>query len=218
MIFIGPSLRAGDSPAALGMMDVRPPIRRGDIDVLSPDVRTVAIVDGVFFSEDSVSAREILSALRRGVHILGSSSMGALRAAELAPYGMEGIGEVYRMYADGEITSDGEVALTFNPETGLATSEPLVNVRNMLRLAINYGVIDVDSANSLLQVARQIYFVDLSYEMVIRRAREIVPCEILERISSFIKEHRIASDLKRSDALQTIARLEEIASSGEFHV
>ena len=42
--------------------------------------------------------REILAAVRKGVRVVGASSMGALRAAEMDTLGMTGIGEVYRMY------------------------------------------------------------------------------------------------------------------------
>ena len=39
------------------------------------------------------------------------ASLGALRAAELDRFGMEGVGEIYAHYRDGRLTSDAEVAL-----------------------------------------------------------------------------------------------------------
>jgi hypothetical protein len=43
--------------------------------------------------------------------IVGASSMGALRAAELDSMGMVGIGTVYQYYRDGIIESDDDVAI-----------------------------------------------------------------------------------------------------------
>ena len=50
-------------------------------------------------------------ALSEGVHVLSAASMGALRAVEIAPFGMVGIGAVYRAYAEGRLTNDADVAL-----------------------------------------------------------------------------------------------------------
>ena len=36
---------------------------------------------------------------------------GAVRAAELDRYGMEGVGEIYASYRDGWLTADADVAL-----------------------------------------------------------------------------------------------------------
>ena len=41
--------------------------------------------------------------------------MGALRAAELHPFGMVGIGQVYEWYRDGTIDADDEVAVAHGP-------------------------------------------------------------------------------------------------------
>ncbi|MGV9708646.1 TfuA-like protein [Streptomyces sp. NPDC003483] len=37
-----------------------------------------------------------------GVKAIGAASIGALRAAELAPFGMFGVGRIYTAYARGE--------------------------------------------------------------------------------------------------------------------
>ena len=55
----------------------------------------ILIVDGEFGQSLSVWHKEILHALHRGIRVVGASSMGALRAAELDRFGMEGVGEIY---------------------------------------------------------------------------------------------------------------------------
>src|SRR5471032_2204112 len=93
LAFVGPSLAGLHLPELFpDHVDIRPPIRRGDMEALPPAVTDVLIIDGVFHSTLAVSAREILGALRRGIRVYGSSSMGALRAAELHTYGMIGVG------------------------------------------------------------------------------------------------------------------------------
>ena len=56
----------------------------------------IGLVDGYFGGAAAVWHKEILYALSLGVRVLGASSMGALRAAECAAYGMEPVGEIAR--------------------------------------------------------------------------------------------------------------------------
>ena len=76
-----------------------------------PATRAIALVDGVFESVPSVWHHELLDALDAGVAVFGGASMGALRAAELAPHGMVGVGGVLGWYRDGLVRGDDEVAL-----------------------------------------------------------------------------------------------------------
>jgi len=107
-----------------------PPIRREDlISAIALKPKVIGIIDGLFFQNAAVGHREILSALRAGIRVIGASSMGALRAAELESFGMEGIGEVFSRYRTGSIESDDEVALICDPVSDIALSEALVNIR-----------------------------------------------------------------------------------------
>ena len=51
----------------------------------------------------------VLELLAAGVRVLGAASLGAIRAAELAPCGMEGVGLVYALYAAGLVRRDDAV-------------------------------------------------------------------------------------------------------------
>ena len=59
-------------------------------------VQTIAIIDGYFDRVPAVWHKEILWALNMGIRVIGAASMGAIRAAELAPFGMEGVGRILR--------------------------------------------------------------------------------------------------------------------------
>ena len=52
---------------------------------------------------------EVVAALRDGARVLGAASMGAIRAAECWPAGMQGVGAVYSLYRLGVISDDDEV-------------------------------------------------------------------------------------------------------------
>ena len=71
--------------------DVRPPVKRGDLDRLS-DGSVVAIIDGEITPETAVPIDEIRRALRRGIKISGAASVGALRAYETRARGHGGAG------------------------------------------------------------------------------------------------------------------------------
>jgi hypothetical protein len=161
VVFAGPTLPAGQVRALLPGATVLPPVRHGDLlglDLAAGD--RVLIIDGVFWQTASVRHREILHLLRRGVTVAGSSSMGALRAAELHRYGMRGVGEIFRLYRDGTVEGDDEVAVVHGTaEDGYrAYSDPLVSIRIALRDAAAAGIITSADAAAMLELARAMPF------------------------------------------------------------
>ena len=118
VVFTGPRLSVEKAKAILPGAEYRPPIVRGDLNSLPAGTKVVGIIDGVFFSESAIAHKEIIAVMKKGVQVYGSSSMGALRAAELAEFGMIGVGRVYECYRSGRIVKDDEVAVTFSPVTG----------------------------------------------------------------------------------------------------
>ena len=208
VVFLGPSL---DRQAALAILsaDYRPPAARGDVTrAVSDGARIIGLIDGVFFQESSVGHREILAALKSGVRVVGASSMGALRAAELHTLGMEGIGEVYRMYRDGVLVSDDEVAIAFDPESGIALSEPLVNIRATLARAEEEGVIDRGTGDILLSAASSLYYPDRTYPRLVRESKGSADPEALVRFARWVEKGAV--DLKRMDAIWALGRIREI--------
>jgi len=84
-----------DRAAAILDADYYPPARKGDVyRIISSGVKTIILIDGVFHSAPSVWQRELLDAMEEGIQVLGASSMGALRAAELHQFGMVGFGVI----------------------------------------------------------------------------------------------------------------------------
>ena len=60
------------------------------------------IIDGLFDQQLAVWHKEILWALAQGVRVYGAASMGALRAAELAAFGMVGVGAIFQAFSQGD--------------------------------------------------------------------------------------------------------------------
>jgi hypothetical protein len=208
VVFLGPSLDRREALAILSA-DYRPPAARGDItSAVAEGARIIGLIDGVFFQESSVGHREILAALKGGVRVVGASSMGALRAAELHTLGMEGVGEVYRMYRDGVLVSDDEVALAFDPETFTALSEPLVNIRATLARAEEEGVVDQRTGDTLLSEASSLYYPNRTYTRIVREAKGSVDPEALDRFARWVGEGAV--DMKRRDAVEALVRIREI--------
>lgn len=209
IVFLGPSLEKGAAEAILAAV-YRPPAKRGDLlRAVEDGAAVIGLIDGVFHQESAVAHREILAAIKRGVRVVGSSSMGAIRAAEMDTLGMTGIGDVYRMYKSGELISDDEVALVFDPESGLSLSEPLVNIRFTLREAERQGIVTGADHAALLAAARSVFYPQRTYAKITAAAGDTVSPETRERFLSFAKLHAV--DRKREDAIEALRYIADIS-------
>jgi hypothetical protein len=162
LVYVGPTLAADEVRRRLPDATVLPPAAVGDIlrATRMRGVRRIALIDGYFERMAAVWHKEILVALERGIAVYGAASMGALRAAELAPFGMIGVGQIYRAYARGVLVADDEVAVAHLPaEYGFrAVSDALVNIRNGLARALAAGVIDATLHDQLVELARRRFY------------------------------------------------------------
>jgi hypothetical protein len=202
IVFLGPSLERESAETILAA-EYRPPAKRGDLlRAVQDGAGIIGLIDGVFHQESAVAHREILAAIRKGVTVVGSSSMGALRAAEMDTLGMTGIGEVYRMYRSGELVSDDEVALVFDPESGFSLSEPLVNIRFTLEEAKRQGIVTVRDHTALLAAAKSIFYPQRTYGRIVSEAGAAIDQETRERFLAWVKLHAV--DQKRKDAVAAL--------------
>lgn len=207
-VFLGPSLPFAAAEKILPA-DYFPPAARGDIyRIIASGVRTIVLIDGVFHGTRSVWQREILDAIGEGIEVLGASSMGALRAAELSAFGMVGHGTIFEWYRDGLIDGDDEVALLHGPAEldFCALSEPLVNIRRTLQNAVNDWCMTEDQARQLLDYAKRTYYPDRSYgHLLAYPALEKWPDR--RDIEQYILTRAV--DQKRLDAIGILRRCAE---------
>jgi hypothetical protein len=208
VVFVGPTLygaAAGDRPE----IEFRPPVKRGDLDALVAYDRLSAIglIDGVFFQSMAIPPKEVLRAIDRGIVVFGSSSMGALRAVECAPFGMVGIGRIYREFASGRLDADDEVALTYDIESLRPLSEPLINLRLAVAEAVSAGAITAQIAGRFLRAAKKLYFPQRSVPAVLAHLADEISAEDRGMISRYFAGS--APDAKRDDALALLDAIDE---------
>jgi hypothetical protein len=214
-VFTGPTLAP---EAARGELDAvyLPPVSQGDVYRVSlRRPRAIGIIDGYFERVPAVWHKEILWAMREGIHVFGSASMGALRAAELAPFGMEGVGAVFAAYRDGVLTDDDEVTVAHGTgESGYAAqSEAMVNIRATLGAAAAVGVIRPAVRAALEQIAKGLFYPERSYPLVLRRAAAAgLPEEQLDALRAWLPVGR--RDQKRDDAIAMLRRMRERLADG----
>ncbi len=202
VIFAGPSLPPRLRPAD-PRLDWRPPARQGDVYRAALErPAIIGIIDGYFETVPSVWHKEILWAMAEGIHVYGAASTGALRAAELAPFGMKGVGKIFEAFRDGLLEDDDEVAILHGPaELGYpALSEAMVNIRATLEQAVSEGVIEAEPAVRLTEIAKALFYKERDYSAILQKAAERgLPEPLLEVLSGRLPYGRI--DAKLADAL-----------------
>jgi hypothetical protein len=161
VVYAGPTVAPDEVHAVLPQAEVRPPAARGDLlgDDWSPGDVAV-LIDGYFRERRSVGHKEILWLLSEGVHVIGAASMGALRAAELSPYGMRGVGAVHAMYMSGEIDGDDEVGVLHGPAAmGYpAQTVALVNLRYGCREGTEADLVPAEAGRRIVAAAKALPF------------------------------------------------------------
>jgi hypothetical protein len=210
VVFAGPSLAGGPVPPYAGLT-LRPPAEAGDLyRAARGGAQLIGLVDGVFEDRPTVWHKEILWALDHGIRVLGAASLGALRAAECAAFGMEGVGRIFERCRSGALEDDHELALTHAPaELGYAAlSEPLVNVRATLEAAGADGVVPRAKAAALLALAAAMPYKALAWPALVAEA-EAAGWTGTERrrFADWLPAGRV--DLKRADALLLLAAVAE---------
>jgi hypothetical protein len=208
LVFVGPTLRHADARALLPSALIARPIACGDVlRVLRWDlpIHRIAIIDGYFEGMAAVWHKEILLALERGIAVYGAASMGALRAAELAPFGMVGVGAIFRAYQRGAIAADDEVAVAHLPARGdyEPVGDSLVNLRFGLAAAARAGVITAATRDALLERARARFYRERSWQALLADA-DGVPARELEQLAAWAKPDQKAADARQ--LLRLLAR------------
>lgn len=207
VVFVGPTCPVEDACQVLPGAVYLPPIKCGDVlQALRLKPQQIVIIDGVFREVPSVWHKEILLAIDRGIEVWGAASMGALRAAELADFGMRGFGAIYRDYRDGVLTDDDEVALLFGKvgDRYLCVSDAMVNVRATIIKAVGAGVVEPALAESIIVELKRRHYAD----------RHLVRCldhrndEPSRRLLLWLEQGN-AVDAKCDDTLGLLAMLRE---------
>ena len=212
VVFLGPTLPRADAADLLAATYL-PPARQGDIYRAVRALRPAAVglVDGRFLDTGAVWHREILWALSEGVHVFGAASMGALRAAELAPFGMRGVGKIFAAYRDGRwpgdadaFEDDDEVAVIHAPPElgGAALSDAMVDLRATLAGAEAAGVAATSDRRLLTEALKRRPFAERSFGALLEDAARLLNAATARRFAAWLPDNKIAR--KRLDAIEML--------------
>ncbi|WP_437097383.1 TfuA-like protein [Streptomyces sp. enrichment culture] len=180
---------------------------------------TAVLIDGVYHQAPALRLKEILAAMGRGVRVIGAASIGALRAAELAPFGMLGIGHIFTAYMRGEIDGDDEVAVGQAPDGDRqALTWPVVNLRYALQLAVSVGILDGERAAVLLKALAAVYYPQRTMAAVRAVCRRHGESEFAEWLAGQRAHDEHFADLKRADALAAVRTALDGQSPSAVHV
>lgn len=196
---------------------MRPPAAQGDVyraALRRPAV--IALIDGVFGHRPAVWHKEVLWALSKGIAVVGGASMGALRAAELASFGMVGVGQIFRSYETGECDDDDEVALLHADAGGgyRPLTEPMVNVRATVAAARAVRVVSPTVSASLLCYVKRLHYTERTWARILDAGLADIGWDAPGRaaFSAWLATSRV--DQKRLDAEQVLAVAREIGAAG----
>ena len=208
LVFVGPTLRPELAARELKARYL-PPAAQGAIYAAARRYQpaVIVLIDGVFASVPAVRHKEILWAMSRGSVVYGAASMGALRAAELSPYGMIGHGLIYRWYRATPLADDDEVAIAMAPvELGARPlGEALINMRVTLRRAQRCGLLPLQVRQELEQLARSIHFLERTYATLFAKARNVLSRQygaLIDELEAWTAVNAV--DQKQADAIELL--------------
>ena len=196
-VYAGLSVKEAEIKAVLPSADYAEPIRRGNT---FRDIRdgyhVIVIIDGRFQQSMAVSPSELMDTMRCGIKIYGSSSMGALRAVELEPYGMIGFGKIFEYIKQTPYFRDDYLGQIFTEGDHETLSEPYVNFMFSLAKMKQEGQLESADHDLLDEIYREIHFGERDlYTLIDRikaehaeRAEDLVP--IAKRAFSYHNQKR----------------------------
>ncbi len=213
IVCLGPSLSRTDAQKKLPDATYLPPVRCGDIlRILRLKPTLIAIIDGYFEHTAAVWHKEILYAMEQGVMVAGSSSMGALRAAELVQYGMMGVGKIFEDYAHNKIIDDDEVAVLHQSSEYdyVSLTDAMVNIRATMVAAVKQAVISHIEGDNVIQAAKCLPYRERTFAQAMIAAN--LNQQSANNLKSWLAKKNYV-DQKKQDAIKL---LEKIADNSIF--
>jgi hypothetical protein len=192
---------------AIGPFVVRGPAREGDVfRAIADRPRAIVLIDGVFEASPSVWHHELRAALDAGIAVFGAASMGALRAAELRPFGMVGVGKIFEAFRSGALLDDAEVALRHGEASSgfRPLTVPLVNVRFSAAQAVASKALTRSQAAALVDTAAALFFQERAWPHLLRVLTRRRGAALADAVSRAFPKGPL--DLKALDARAALAR------------
>lgn len=182
------------------------PIKRGDLyQDIDQKFNIVAIVDGRFDQALAVSPSEILDGIRSGLRIYGSSSMGAIRAAELHSFGMIGVGEIYNYISSSSQFRDDFVGQIFSENNKNLKSYSYIDFFFSAMKLVNDKKIDSSTADLLCLLYSSLYYTERNRLGFLQKLQTEKKCLKLTRAADIIFNCNYSQ--KKTDAIELLKRI-----------
>src|SRR5262249_50627227 len=149
--------------------------------------------------------KEILWAMTQGVPVYGAASMGALRAAELAAFGMRGIGWIFEQFHSGAMVDDDEVTAGHGgaARADAARCEATVTIWRTVEVATAEGVVAGHTGQTLVQLMKNRFYTERSYPLMLQLGRRAgLPESELAHLAAWLPTNRV--DQKQRDAIEML--------------
>ncbi len=201
-IFLGPTLSHIEAKK-IASATYLPPVRCGDIvKLLRLRPKRIVIIDGYFEDTAAVWHKEILTAIQLGIEVIGASSMGALRAAELQSLGMQGLGQIYTDFYHGVLEDDDEVAVLHAgaEQSYRCLSHAMVNIRATLDNALTQNIITQNDVQLVITESKRLYYRERLLQVAIENA---LPVDRACKLHDWLHDNNYV-DLKRCDAIAAL--------------
>ena len=209
-VYLGPSLDRETAAQLLPEASYHPPVRCGDlISLLRLSPKKIIIIDGFYETVPAAWHKEILLAMELGVAVYGAGSIGALRAAELYQFGMQGIGQIYHDFKTGVLSDDDEVAVLHGIEKNgfLAINDAMVNIRYTCQDALDNKLISQDIKEALIAYCKGQFYPYRSLMKAAIHLAEEYPV-LAQAFIPWLREHGLI-DIKRKDAITVLRHCAE---------
>ncbi|MDQ7822243.1 MAG: TfuA-like protein [Candidatus Eremiobacteraeota bacterium] len=216
VIFTGPTLSKEEAQPWLEAIYL-PPARQGDIISAifthMPDI--IGIIDGASYPDLEVWHRELLYALENGIAVYGSSSIGALRAAELDIHGMQGVGKIYEGLKGIEVSDDDEVMCHYECSgSHRRISEPLANIRATFEALHRERLIDGKLVATLPALAKSLHYRKRTFQAILEKARNagVLSEKQAEELLNHTRSCYV--DLQKEDAIELLKAVKKAMETG----
>jgi hypothetical protein len=215
-IYSGLCLQQSDVQHSLPQAICCPPVRRGDVlKDIAQGVQVIGIVDGEFFQNMAVTPSEIIDALRVGVRVYGAGSMGALRAAELDGFGMQGCGEIYRQICEEAYFADDYLGVIFDAPDEPQLSLPMVDFCATLRSLRAAAALTAEQAQELRQVYGALHFTERNIESLAQHL-QVRETDGLHAALAVVRQNVI--NQKRRDGFAMLAHIaQDLANTAHIN-
>lgn len=150
---------------------VAKPVKKDDLyQDIKNGIHIIGIIDGEFLQNFSVSPTEIRDALRCGLSVYGSSSMGAMRAAELHQFGMIGHGKIFEHIIGDPYFRDDKLGQVFYDEL-VHASIPYMDLYLSVEALVEKKLIKAAEAAQIIKIYERLHFSERNFQALAAKAK-----------------------------------------------